>query len=75
MNFSEELLFEYYEFKGYHVKRNIKIGKKNKGGYGGEIDIAAYSLKRNHLLQILPSMDTQNWVDRESRYMKKFCSH
>lgn len=72
MNFLEQLIAEWYEYKGYFVKRNIKIGKRAKGGYETEIDIVAFNPKTNHLIHLEPSSDTDSWKIREERYEKKF---
>lgn len=40
MNFLEELVAEWYRYKGFFVQTNIKYGlREHKGGYEGEIDI------------------------------------
>jgi len=35
----EDLLCEYYEWQGYIVRRNIKVGRLGHGGWEGELDI------------------------------------
>ena len=34
-NFLEELVAEWYEYKGYFVRRNVRVGPRAKGGYEG----------------------------------------
>lgn len=72
MNFLEQLISEWYEYKGYFVRQNIKVGKRVNGGYDGELDIVAFHPINNHLIHIEPSADTDSWAKRESRYKKKF---
>jgi hypothetical protein len=33
MNHLEQLVYEYYDWKGYLVKNNILVGKRKEGGY------------------------------------------
>jgi len=58
MNFLEQLLAEWYQYKGYYVRQNIRIGKRNNGGYAGEIDILAYHPKTEIIVHIEASSDT-----------------
>ena len=71
-NYLEQLLAEWYEFKGYFIRQNVWVGKRPKGGYECELDIVAFHPGRNHLVQIEPSMDASSWSERERRYKKKF---
>lgn len=71
-NFLEELLAEWYEYKGYFVRKNVNVGKRAKGGYECELDIVAFNPSTKHLVHIEPSMDADSWAVREVRYKKKF---
>ena len=71
-NFLEQLTCEWYEYKGYFVRRNIRVGERSKGGYDCELDVVAFHPKRKHLVHIEPSMDAESWETREKRYKKKF---
>lgn len=71
-NYLEQLVAEWYEYKGYFVRRNIHVGKRSKGGYECELDVVGFNPKLKHLVHIEPSMDTDSWKKRESRYKKKF---
>jgi hypothetical protein len=73
-NHLEQLVAEWLEFKGYFVRRNVKVGRLTHGGYECELDIVAYDMKDNHLLHIEPSMDAHTWDKRERRYKKKFAA-
>jgi hypothetical protein len=42
MSHLEDLLCEYYQWQGYIVRRNIKVGRLDHGGWEGELDIVAY---------------------------------
>ena len=41
-NHLESLVAEWYEFRGYFVRRNVPVGKRPKGGYDCELDIVAF---------------------------------
>jgi len=72
MNYLEELVAEWYEFRGYFVRRNIRVGKRSKGGYEGELDVVAFHPETRHLVHIEPSMDALSWKKRDERFRKKF---
>lgn len=72
VNHLETLVAEWYEFRGYFVRRNVQVGKRPNGGYDCELDIVAFHPERKELIQIEPSLDTDAWDKRELRYRKKF---
>lgn len=72
MNHLEQLTAEWYEFQGYFVRRNVQVGRREKGGYECELDVVAYCPERSRLVHIEPSMDAHTWATRELRYAKKF---
>ncbi len=71
-NFLEQLVGEWYEYRGYFVRRNVLVGKRAKGGYECELDVVAFNPVTRHLVHIEPSMDCDSWPVRERRYGKKF---
>lgn len=72
MNHLEQFISEWLEFKGYFVRRNVKVGKLSHGGHEGELDIVAFHPESKHLLHVEPSIDAHKWEQRESRFSKKF---
>jgi hypothetical protein len=72
MNHLEQLVAEWYEFRGYFVRRNVQVGKRLMGGYECELDVVAFDPKEKHLVHIEPSMDAHTWAKREARFTKKF---
>lgn len=72
MNHLEKLTRQYYDWKGYLVKGNVKVGRLVHGGWGGELDIVAYHPQTKHLVHIEPSIDAHSWSKREERFEKKF---
>ncbi len=71
-NYLEQLIAEWYEYNGHFIRRNVLVGKRDKGGYECELDIVALHPSTNKLLHIEPSMDADSWSKREQRYKKKF---
>jgi hypothetical protein len=71
-NFLEQLIAEWYEFKGYFIRKNVLVGKRPKGGYECELDIVAFHPGEKHLVHIEASMDASSWIEREKRFKKKF---
>lgn len=71
-NYLEQLIAEWYEYKGYFVRRDVLVGKRAKGGYECEPDIVAFHPETKHLVYIEPSMDASSWAEREKRYQKEF---
>ncbi|MDT8321562.1 MAG: hypothetical protein RQ826_13635 [Xanthomonadales bacterium] len=72
MNHLEGIISEWLENTGYIVARNHKVGRRVKGGWGGELDIIAYNPETNHLVHYEPSVDANSWARREERFKKKF---
>jgi hypothetical protein len=72
MNHLEKLIKQFYEWKGYIVRGNIKVGRLSHGGWAGELDIVAYHPETQHLIHLEPSIDAHSWQKREGRYRKKF---
>jgi len=72
MNHLEQLTSEWLEYRGYIVRRNIHVGRRDNGGYEGELDIVAFHPETNHLFHIELSMDAHDWTKREKRFQKKF---
>jgi hypothetical protein len=68
------LIAEYYDWKGYLVKRNIKVGKLSHGGWEMELDVIAFDPHTGHLIHLEPSIDAHSWTTREERFTKKFSS-
>jgi hypothetical protein len=74
INFLEELVAEWHEYKGYIVKRNERVGRRAKGGHEGELDVVAFNPVTSHLVHVETSTDAESWANREKRFAKKFAS-
>lgn len=72
MTFLEQLVAEWYAYRGFFVRTNIKFGKRPAGGYEGEIDVAAFDPKTKRLIHIEASTDADSWPERKKRFTKKF---
>ncbi len=71
-NFLEQLISEYFEYNGYFTKSNIKIRKRNRGGYDREIDILAYCPKNDYVYHIETSFALVGWEREIEIFKKKF---
>lgn len=71
-NHLESLVAEWFEYRDYFVRRNVKVGKRDKGGYECELDVVAFHPGQRKLVHIEPSMDADSWPERARRYTKKF---
>ena len=74
MSHLENLLIEYYEWRDYIVRHNIKVGPLKHGGWEGELDIVAYDYRTRELVHLEPSIDALSWSKREERFGKKFAA-
>jgi len=68
----EQLIAEYYDWLGFLVKSNVKVGKRAMGGYDMELDIIAYHPGDKRLVHVEASLDAHSRSKREKRYIKKF---
>jgi hypothetical protein len=71
-NYLEQLIAEWYEYKGFFVRRNVLVGKRPRGGHDCELDVVAFHPHENKLVHVEPSMDASSWEERDERYRKKF---
>jgi hypothetical protein len=73
-NHLEELMREWYEYRGYLVRVNDRVGRRAKGGHEGELDIVAFSPTDAHLVHIETSTDAESWPEREKKLTRKFAT-
>jgi len=72
MNFLEQLVAEWYGYRGYFVRTNIHFGKRVRGGWEGEMDVVAFDPKEKILVHLEASGDADSWNQRRARFWKKF---
>jgi hypothetical protein len=73
-NHLEELMREWYEYRGYLVRVNDRVGRRTKGGHEGELDIVAFHPAKKHLVHIETSTDAGSWSEREKKLKRKFAT-
>lgn len=71
-NFLEQLASEWFEYRGYFVRRNVLVGPRSAGGHESELDVVAFDPKERCLVHLEASMDAGSWQKREARFTKKF---
>ena len=71
-NHLEQLTAEWLEHNGYFVRQPVLVGRRNAGGFEGELDIVALNPSTRHLLHVECSLDTDPWAKRETRFASKF---
>lgn len=71
-NHLEQLTSEWLEHSGYDVRQSVLVGKRDKGGFEGELDIVALNPVTRHLLHVECSLDADPWHKRELRFAAKF---
>jgi len=72
MNFLESLAAEWYGYRGYFVRSNVRTEKLPRGGYAAELDVLAYSPTEGELVHVETSSDALVWPEREKRMKRKF---
>ena len=71
MSHLESLIAEYLEWQGYLIRRNTKIGRRERGGWEMELDVVGFHPQTKSLVHYEPSLDALTWDRREERYEKK----
>lgn len=74
LNFLESMVREYLEWKNHVVRTNVRVGRREKGGYAGELDVVAFDPQGQVLYHYELSMDSLSKVRREARFHKKFAT-
>ncbi len=72
MNFLEQLTAEWYEYRGYFCRTNIRFGETGHGGHIGEMDVIAYHPKTKEFIHIECSTDAWSWEEKRKVFTKKF---
>ncbi len=72
MSHLESLIAEYLEWQGFLIRRNVKVGRRARGGWEMELDVVGYHPQLGTLVHYEPSIDATSWEVREARYKKKF---
>ena len=72
MNHLETLTAEWLAYNGYFTRSSIKVGKRAKGGWEGELDVVGFHPARQHFIHVECSMDSLTWPKREKIFQRKF---
>ena len=71
-NHLEDLVAQWLEFNGYFVRTSVLVGKREKGGFEGELDVIGFHPSNRHLIHVECSLDADPWERRIERFTKKF---
>ena len=71
-NYLEQLAAEWFEYRGYFVRRHVLVGPRDGGGFEAELTVVAIHLRDGEVVQVEPSMDAHSWEKREKRYTARF---
>ncbi|MCH8275854.1 MAG: hypothetical protein IH851_13815 [Armatimonadetes bacterium] len=72
MNHLETLTAEWLAYNGYFVHTAVKVGKRAKGGWDGELDVVAVHPARRHFLHVECSIAATTWENLEKTFKRKF---
>jgi hypothetical protein len=72
MNHLEQLVAEWLQYNNYFVRTSIPVGRRDKGGFDGELDVVGYHLGRKHLIHVECSLDALSDVKRQDKFRLKF---
>jgi len=72
MEFLEQLAREWYEYRGYFVRRDLWVGLEADGSYECQLDVVAYHPLRHHLVHLEPSLDLLPTAEKEQHFQLKF---
>ena len=73
-NYLEQLAVEWYEYRGYFVRRNVPVGRRDEGGYEAELGVIAVDPGTDRIVHVEASMDAHSWEVREQRFGRKFAA-
>jgi len=71
-NFLEELVAQWYEFKGFFIRRNIQFGVGTQGGREGEIDLLAFNPSTKEAIHIETAVPSLSYKEFGESHRKKF---
>jgi hypothetical protein len=71
-NHLETLIAQFYDWKGWVVRRNVRVGKRPGGGFIGEVDVVVYNPESRQMIHYETGLDASARADCEARYNRKF---
>lgn len=72
MNHLETLTAEWLAYNDYFTRSTVKVGKRAKGGWEGELDVVGFHPGRQHFIHVECSTDAWTWLRREETFRRKF---
>jgi hypothetical protein len=57
MSHLESLIAEYLEWQGFLIRRNVKVGRRARGGWEMELDVVGFHPHSGTLVHYEPSID------------------
>ncbi len=72
MEYLEQLATEWYEYRGYFVRRDLWVGLESDGTYECELDVVAFHPTKRHVVHIEPGYDLLDWQHEEQHFQGKF---
>lgn len=73
-NYLEQLAVEWYEYRGYFVRRGVPVEAAEEGGPAAELGVVAVEPGEGRIVHVEASMDAHSWEVREQRFAKKFAA-
>lgn len=72
MKYLEQLVREWYEYRGYFVRRDMWVGLESDGTYDCELDIVAFHPIHRHVVHFETSYHILSLKDNEQHFQTKF---
>jgi hypothetical protein len=71
VNHLEDLTAEWLNYNGYFTRSAVRVGRRSKGGWLGELDVVGFHAATQHFVHVECSMDALTWPRREEVFKKK----
>jgi hypothetical protein len=72
MNHLETLTAEWLNYKSYFVRTAVRVGKRARGGWTGELDVVAFHPTIPHFLHVECSIAAGPFTTQENIFHRKF---
>jgi hypothetical protein len=72
MNHLEQLVTEWLQFNGYFVRTSVLVGRRDQGGFKGELDVVGLHFANKHFIHVECSLDALSDEKRQAKFHAKF---
>jgi hypothetical protein len=72
VNHLEQIVAEWLQFNGYYVRTSVLVGRRDRGGFEGELDVVGLNLAKKHLIHVECSLDALSDDKRQALFKAKF---